>query len=69
MEKLKKLIEEYEKLDTSDKDNQDETFISIIRGKENDEKVSSNILAFFLDTSREHNLGDLFAKSLLECIG
>lgn len=32
------------------------------------EKVSSNILAFFLDTRREHNLKNLFVKSLLESV-
>ncbi len=65
-EDIKQLIKEFEKLPKQDV--KDETFISIIRGKAQDEKVSSNILAFFLDTTREHNLGDLFVKSLLESI-
>ena len=43
----------------------EESFISIC-GFPHREKVSSNILAFFLDTNREHNLGDLFVRSLLE---
>ena len=46
----------------------DESFISIC-GFPSREKVSSNILAFFLDTHREHNLKNLFVKSLLESVG
>ena len=46
----------------------EESFISIC-GFPNREKVSSNILAFFLDTHREHNLKNLFVKSLLESVG
>ncbi len=46
----------------------DESFISIC-GFPSREKVSSNILAFFLDTHREHKLKNLFVKSLLESVG
>lgn len=46
----------------------DETFISIC-GHPHYEKVASNILAFFFDTKREHNLKDLFVKSLIEAAG
>ena len=58
-----KLIDEFAKLPKQER--QDETLISIIRGKAHDEKVSSNILAFFLDTTREHDFGNLFVKSLV----
>ena len=33
------------------------------------ENVCSNVLAFFFDTEETHNLGGLFIKSLLECVG
>lgn len=46
----------------------EESFISIC-GFPSMEKVSSNILAFFLDTHKEHNLKNLFVKSLLESVG
>lgn len=46
----------------------EESFISIC-GFPSREKVSSNILAFFLDTHKEHNLKNLFVKSLLESVG
>ena len=46
----------------------EESFISIC-GFPSMEKVSSNILAFFLDTRKEHNLKNLFVKSLLESVG
>lgn len=42
----------------------DETFISIC-GYPHYERVVTNILAFFFDTNREHNLRNLFAKSLI----
>lgn len=46
----------------------EKSFISIC-GFPSREKVSSNILAFFLDTHKEHNLKNLFVKSLLESVG
>ena len=46
----------------------DETFLSIC-GYPHYERVASSILAFFLDSEREHGFKDLFVKSLLECIG
>lgn len=46
----------------------DESFISIC-GFPHYEKVASNLLAFFLDYTREHCLYDLFVKSLIETIG
>lgn len=46
----------------------EKSFISIC-GFPSREKVSSNILAFFLDTHGEHNLKNLFVKSLLESVG
>ncbi len=63
---FEKLIEEFQKLPK--KKAKEESFISIC-GFPHREKVSSNILAFFFDTSREHNLRDLFVRSLIESVG
>ena len=63
---FEKLIEEFQKLPK--KRIKEESFISIC-GFPHREKVASNILAFFFDTSREHNLYDLFVRSLIESIG
>lgn len=43
------------------------SFISIC-GFPHYERVASNILAFFFDTTREHKFGNLFVKSLLETL-
>ena len=66
IETYQNLIEEFQKIPHTEI--KDETFISIC-GFPHYERVSSNILAFFLDTTREHNLKDLFVKSLLEAAG
>lgn len=63
---FEKLLEEFRKIPK--KKASEESFISIC-GFPHREKVASNILAFFFDTSREHNLHDLFVKSLLESMG
>ncbi len=63
MEMFEKLIEEFRKIPK--KKFKEESFISIC-GFPHYEKVASNILSFFFDTSREHNLHDLFVKSLIE---
>lgn len=47
---------------------EDESFISIC-GYPHYERVASSITAFFLDTTREHRLKDLFVKSLIEAAG
>lgn len=60
------LIEEFRKIPK--KKLKEETFISIC-GFPHREKVASNILSFFFDTSREHNMHDLFVRSLIESIG
>lgn len=46
----------------------DETFISIC-GYPHYERVASNILQFFIDNKREHNLGNLFIEELLSLVG
>lgn len=46
----------------------EETFISIC-GFPHYEKVSSNILQFFIDNKREHKFGNLFIESILELVG
>lgn len=63
---FEKLIDEFQKLPK--KKTKEETFISIC-GFPHREKVASNILSFFFDTSREHNLHDLFVRSLIESVG
>lgn len=65
-QKLENLIHEFKKLPRTKRN--DETFISICRFP-HQEKVFSNILAFFFDTEREHNLKDLFVESLIEAAG
>lgn len=65
-QRYKILLSEFDNLPK--KTPRDESFISIC-GFPSREKVSSNILAFFLDTHREHNLKNLFVKSLLESVG
>lgn len=65
-EMFEKLIEEFQKLPK--KKIKEESFVSIC-GFPHREKVASNILSFFFDTSREHNLYDLFVRSLIESIG
>lgn len=59
------LLSEFAKVPQKTKE---KSFISIC-GFPSMEKVSSNILAFFLDTHKEHNLKNLFVKSLLESVG
>ena len=63
---LEQFFNEFNKI--PDKKRRNESFISIC-GFPSREKVSSNILSFFLDTNREHQLKNLFVKSLLESIG
>lgn len=63
---FEKLMEEFQKLPK--KKIKEESFVSIC-GFPHREKVTSNILSFFFDTSREHNLYDLFVISLIESIG
>lgn len=65
-QRYKILLSEFDNLPK--KAPREESFISIC-GFPSREKVSSNILAFFLDTHREHNLKNLFVKSLLESVG
>lgn len=55
------LIEQFLKISQSDNDS---TFLEI-SGYPHYENVCSNILAFYLDPSREHNLSDLVLSSLL----
>ena len=52
---------------TSKEKIKEESFVSIC-GFPHREKVASNILSFFFDTSREHNLYDLFVRSLIVSI-
>ncbi len=65
-QRYKILLSEFDNLPK--KAPREESFISIC-GFPSREKVSSNILVFFLDTHREHNLKNLFVKSLLESVG
>lgn len=65
-QKFENLISEFKKLPRTKKN--DETFTSIC-GFSYQEKVFTNILAFFFDTKREHNLGNLFVESLVEAAG
>lgn len=46
-----------------------ETLFSIVGGKSTDERTASRILAFFFDTTREHNMEDFFIKSFIEAAG
>ncbi|MGL4205107.1 MAG: PD-(D/E)XK nuclease family protein [Aeromonadaceae bacterium] len=58
---FEELISEFEKIPRVKRD---ENWFSIC-GFPHYEKVASNVLQFFLDSSREHGLGDLFIKSIL----
>lgn len=58
------LINDFQKLNLSPK--VDELSIFEICGYPHYENVISNVLAFFLDSTRDHGLSDLFIQSLLE---
>lgn len=60
-EKFKKLIEDFKKIDLLDADN-----VSILDILGYKETKISNLLRYFFDTKRGHNLKDLLVKSLLE---
>ena len=51
------------------KEEKNETLFSIVGGKSTDERTASRILAFFFDTTREHNMEDFFIKSFIEAAG
>ena len=57
------LIEKYNKLPKSEK--RQSTFFDIM-GNSHHENTCSNILSFYFDTRKEHNLGDLLIKALVK---
>ena len=58
-----KLLKDFQSLPALERKNA--TCLEIC-GVDRNENVSSNILAFFFDSNREHKLKNLFAKSLIE---
>ncbi|WP_284653289.1 PD-(D/E)XK nuclease family protein [Flavobacterium terrisoli] len=65
IKQFEQLFEEFKKLPKLSQSNP--TYMEIA-GYPHYENVCSNILSFYFDTQQPHKLGDLFLKSLLECL-
>ena len=61
--KFRELIAQYDKFPKSEK--RQSTFFDIM-GNSHHENTCSNILSFYFDTRKEHNLSDLFIKALVK---
>ena len=65
-EKFNELLEAFSKLTFKERKNP--TFLEIMKQSDR-ETVWSNILVFYFDTNKEHNLKDLMLKSFFEALG